>query len=349
MTFGGSPHSAEKVQHDINSILDAIAQMLSKVRLQQLAAEKKEAQQEPLQLKAELESHPLEVAEIEHFDEQRLLMGDDPKLLKPGPPYQLAAAPVRIQIGEVIVAGALEGDLREQLLQLSPEQVAYLRQVMEPPALPGEVEVIDGEIVDIEINGVPCFHHEPIQQLAPHLEQIPYGEAERLMGQEVSESSIAHPELLVESPVLVVDVLPDGQVEYDPRLGAQLEGLAQAAENREERTETVDEAVAELSPEERAAVATVRQFLALTRLQEFEGKHYRLKMAGNQLWVEAKDGRGEVLAVDGERAVSRLEAQDFQQFTVARELLINHSIQQTTAETKMHEVQSMKLASLEIE
>jgi Na+/phosphate symporter len=69
MTFGGSPHSAEKVQHDINSILDAIAQMLAKVRLQQLAEEEKEAQQEPLPRKAELESHPLEVAEIERFDE----------------------------------------------------------------------------------------------------------------------------------------------------------------------------------------------------------------------------------------------------------------------------------------
>jgi hypothetical protein len=230
---------------------------------------------------------------------------------------------VRIQIGEAVVAGALEGDLREQLLQLPPEQVAYLRQVMEPPALPGEVEVIDGEIVDVEIDGVPCFHHEPLKQLAPHLERIPYGEAERLMGQEVSESSIVHPELLVEPPVLMVEVLPDGQVEYDPRLGAQLEGLAQAAENRAERAESADEAVAELSPEERAAVETVQQFFALTGLQEFEGKHYRLKMAGNQLSVEAKDGRGEVLAVDGEKAVSQLEPQDFQQFDAARDLLMN--------------------------
>jgi hypothetical protein len=324
MTFGGSPHSAEKVQHDINSILDAIAQMLAKVRLQQLAEEEKEAQQEPLQLKTELESHPLEVAEVKRFDEQSLLAGNDSKLLKPGPPYQLAAAPVRIQIGEAVVAGALKGDLREQLLQLPPEQVAYLRQVMEPPALPGEVEVIEGEIVDIEIDGVSCFHHESIKQLIPYLERIPYGEAERLMGQEVSESSIANPELLVEPPVLVVEVLPDGQVEYDPRLGAQLEGLAQAAENREEGAETMDEAVAELSPEERAAVETVEQFFALTGLQEFEGQHYRLKMAGNQLSVEAKDGRGEVLAVDEEKAVSRLEVQDFQQFEVARELLTSH-------------------------
>jgi hypothetical protein len=324
MTFGGSPHSAEKVQHDINSILDAIAQMLAKVRLQQLAEEEKEAQQEPLQLKTELESHPLEVAEVKRFDEQSLLAGNDSKLLKPGPPYQLAAAPVRIQIGEAVVAGALEGDLREQLLQLPPEQVAYLRQVMEPPALPGEVEIIDGEIVDVEIDGVSYFHHEPIKQLAPHLEQILYGEAERLMGQELGESSITHPELLVDPPVLVVEVLPDGQVEYDPRLGAQLEGLAQATENREERAESADEAVAELSPEERSAVETVQQFFALTGLQAFEGQHYRLKMVGNQLSVETKDGRGEVLAVDGEKAISRLEPQDFQQFETARELLGSH-------------------------
>jgi hypothetical protein len=321
MTFGSSPHSAEKVQHDINAILDAIAQMLAKVRLQQLAAEEKEAQEEPLQLKAELESHPLEVAEIERFDEPPLLMGDDPKLLKPGPPYQLPVAPVRIQIGEAIVAGALKGDLREQLLQLPPEQIAYLRQVMEPPALPGEVEIIDGEIVDVEIDGVSYFHHEPLKQLAPHLERIPYGEAERLMGQELGESSIAHPELLVEPPVLVVEVLPDGQVEYDPRLGAQLEGLAQAAKHREEGAESADEVLAELSPEERAAVETVQQFFALTGLQEFEGTHYRLKILGNQLSVDAKDGRGELLAVDGEKAVSRLEVQDFQQFGLAKELL----------------------------
>ncbi len=335
MTFGGSPHSAEKVQHDINSILDAIAQMLAKVRLQQLAEEEQEVQQEPSPRKADLESHPLKVAEIERCDEHPLLTGDDPKLLKPGPPYQLAAALVRIQIGEAIVAGALEGDLREQLLQLPPEQIAYLRQVMESPALPGEVEVIDGEIVDVEIDGVPCFHHEPIKQLSPHLERIPYGEAERLIGQELGESSIAHPELLVEPPVLVVEVLPDGQVEYDPRLGAQLEGLAQAAENREERSESADEAAAELSPEERSAVATVQQFFALTGLQEFEGHHYRLKMARNQLSVEAKDGRGQVLAVDEEKAVSRLEVQDFQQFEVARELLGKHLQLPETSQSMM--------------
>ncbi len=231
---------------------------------------------------------------------------------------------MRIQIGDAIVAGALEGDLREQLSQLPPKQVAYLRQVVDPPSLPGEVEVIEGEIVDIEIGGVSCFHHEPPKQLSPHLERISYGEAERLIGQELGESSVTHPELLVEPPVLVVEVLPDGQVEYDPRLGEQIEGLAVAAENTEERAVPADEAAAEISSEMRSAIETVQQFFALTGLQEFEGKHYRLKMAGNQLSVTAKDGRGQVLAVDGEKVVSRLEAQDFQQFEAARELLGRH-------------------------
>ncbi|MEO0828421.1 MAG: hypothetical protein AAFY67_22740 [Cyanobacteria bacterium J06642_9] len=125
------------------------------------------------------------------------------------------------------------------------------------------------------------------------------------MGQKLGESSITHPELLVEPPVLVVKVLPDGQVGYDPRLGAQIEGLAQAAENAEEGAETAGEVVA--APEARAAVETVQQFFTLKGLQEFESQHYRLKMAGNQLSVEAKDGRGDVLAVDGEKTVSRLE------------------------------------------
>jgi hypothetical protein len=68
----------------------------------------------------------------------------------------------------------------------------------------------------------------------------------------------------------------------------------------------------------------VQQFFALTGLQEFEGQHYRLKMAGNQLSVEAKDGRGQMLTVDGEKAMSWLESQDLQQFEAARELLDGH-------------------------
>lgn len=49
-------------------------------------------------------------------------------------------------------------------------------------------------------------------------------------------------------------------------------------------------------------------------------------MAGNQLSVKVRDGRGEVLAVDGEKTVPQLEAQDFQQFEAARELLERHSL-----------------------
>ncbi len=80
MTFGGSPHSAEKVQHDINSILDAIAQMLAKVRLQELAEEEKLEQVPPL-----LEDHrrvdPSWVSITELDDEQKRLTGHDPRLL----------------------------------------------------------------------------------------------------------------------------------------------------------------------------------------------------------------------------------------------------------------------------
>ncbi|WP_017302367.1 hypothetical protein [Nodosilinea nodulosa] len=329
MTFCGSPHSAEKVQHDINSILDAIAQMLAKVRLQERAEEEKLEQAPPL-LEERPGVAPVWVSITDLDDEQKRLTGHDPRLLNPGPPPQLESVPVRIQIGDAIVAEALKGDLGEQLLQLPPEQAAYLRQVVELPELPGEVEVIDGEIVDIEIDGVPCFHHEPGKQLAPHLERILYGEAERLVGQELGESSVTHPELLVEPPVLVVEVLPDGQVEYDPRLGEQIEELALVAEAREERAESAGEVVAALSPEARSAVETVQQFFALTGLQEFEGQHYRLRMAGNHLSVIAKDGRGEVLAVDGEQVVSRLEPQDFQQFEVARDLLFDCSYKEQT-------------------
>lgn len=243
---------------------DANALLIARVKLQQL--EEQTAKLDPLQMKAELIDDPIFVGHAELIDEPGLLKGDDPKLLRPGPPEQIAGVPVRLQIGEAAIAGTLAGDLPEQLLQLPPERIAYLREVVETAATSGKLEVIEGELVDIEVDGQPCFHHEPPRQLPPH--------QERLIGQEN-------------------------------------EGARQAA----------DDTAVELSPEVRAAVETVQQFFALTGLQEFEGQHYRLKMAGSQLSVEAKDGRGEVLAVDGERVIARLEPQDFQRFEVARELL----------------------------
>jgi hypothetical protein len=266
MTFGGSPHSAEKVQHDVNSILDAIALLIARVKVQQLEAQA--TQLDPLQMKAELIDDPIFVGHAELLDEPGLLKGDDPKLLRAGPPEQIVGVPVRLQIGEAVIAGTLAGDLPEQLLQLPPEQIAYLREVVETAATSGEVEVIEGELVDIEVDGQPCFRHEPPRQLPPH--------QERLIGQE------------------------------DEALG-----------------ESADKTAVVLSPEVQSVAETVQQFFALTGLQEFEGQHYRLKMVGNQLSVEAKDGRGQVLAVDGEKGISRLDAQDFRQFETAREMLID--------------------------
>lgn len=71
--------------------------------------------------------------------------------------------------------------------------------------------------------------------------------------------------------MLVVKVLPDGQVEYAPRSGAQLKGEAQAVENSKELLESADEAVVALSPEERSVLATVQKFFALTGMRSLRG------------------------------------------------------------------------------
>jgi len=178
-------HNAEKVQSDINTFLEALTQFLSKIQYPINIPMQEEAPP-VLEMDAWLaEEEPF--TDIEIIPERNMLSGSNPPLLEgrepllvpgsPTPPQLEAGAEVHLQIeGTYIIA--LLPDLKSQLEQLSPEQLAMLTQAIERPALPSAEsgEVLDGELIDIEINDVQCFHQEQgqvtVNALLPDASQV---------------------------------------------------------------------------------------------------------------------------------------------------------------------------------
>jgi hypothetical protein len=178
-------HSAEKVQSDINTFLEALTQFLSKIQYPINIPTQQEAPP-VLEMDAWLaEEEPF--TDIEITPERNMLSGSNPPLLEgrepllvlgsPTPPQLEAGAEIHLQIeGTYIIA--LLPDLKSQLEQLSPEQLALLTQAIERPALQSTelIEVVDGELIDIEIDGVQCFHQEQgqvtVNALLPNASQV---------------------------------------------------------------------------------------------------------------------------------------------------------------------------------
>lgn len=193
--FPVSKHSAEKVQNDINTILFALAQFLSKVNLDY----KSQPVLPPIVMEAVLESEPIsgKIIDVEVIPELTALSGHHPDLLEgrdnlaiggnPTPPLLQSQTEVRLQIGDTYII-ALLPDLRLHLEQLPAEKVAALTGAIGGSA-ETPTEVIDGEIIDVTINGTSCFHQEPGQAtvniLLPakdlqQIEPVDSAEAERI-------------------------------------------------------------------------------------------------------------------------------------------------------------------------
>lgn len=170
--FGVSDHSADKVRHDINTILEAIARLLSKIEIP--PAEKPLP---PVQMRAELEQDdPGIVIDAEVIEEQSLLTGRDLDLLEGRDRNQLEATPppqllepgaqtkVQLQIGDTYIIALLPDGLRRQLEQLPSEQVEALRQALTQPV---SVEA-DGrlsQVINAKINGVQRLHQNAEGQI----------------------------------------------------------------------------------------------------------------------------------------------------------------------------------------
>ncbi|MDX2244972.1 MAG: hypothetical protein NW224_30215, partial [Leptolyngbyaceae cyanobacterium bins.302] len=164
--FGVSDHSADKVRHDINTILEAIARLLSKIEIP--PAEKPLP---PVQMRAELEQEdPGVVIDVEVIEEQNLLTGrdldllegrDHPSLKATQPPRFLepgTQADVQLQIGGTYIIALLPEGLRSQLEQLPPEQVEALQQALTQPASVKVDDRSSSQVIDVRINGVQRLH-----------------------------------------------------------------------------------------------------------------------------------------------------------------------------------------------
>ena len=164
--FGVSDHSADKVRHDINTILEAIARLLAKIEIP--PAEKPLP---PVQMRAELEQDdPDTLIDAEVIEEQKLLMGHNPDLLEGRDRLQLEATPppqllepeaqtqVQLQIGDTYIIALLPDGLRNQLEQLPPEQVETLRQALTKPAAAEAKGHTNTEVIDVRINGSQRLH-----------------------------------------------------------------------------------------------------------------------------------------------------------------------------------------------
>ncbi|HEY9644994.1 MAG TPA: hypothetical protein V6C88_01420, partial [Chroococcidiopsis sp.] len=80
----------------------------------------------------------------------------------------------------------------------------------------------------------------------------------------------------------------------------------------------------QLTHQDQAAIGTLKQIFERPELQNinvFEGRRFSVERVGDRISVCAKDGRGEILSIEGQHARSRLEPQDFAAFSNAQQLL----------------------------
>lgn len=174
MVFTVSEASAEKIERDISELYRALARLLN----QDIPEIPKPQPVLPsIEMQAELEEESfidgevLPELNVLTGTEQAQLIGGEPDLLRGVDPIAIEgndppllqaseAAEVRLQIGNTLIARPLLA-IPEALEALPPEKIAALRAAVERPVLPQQaavVEVVDGEILDVEVNGVQQFH-----------------------------------------------------------------------------------------------------------------------------------------------------------------------------------------------
>lgn len=331
MAFPVQPHSAEKVQHDINTILEAIARFLSKVR-----PHLPEASQEPLQIDAELEPDENLVIDAEVVPEIEALPYYNPGLLEGDAAYPQLAPEVRLQLNSLSMSVPLP-QLQQSLEQLSPERLALLAGAIASPALTSATDhedVIDAEVIDIEVDGMQCFHQEngrvtvnkllppeivqnnletqqiqdavitteigELQPQQPTTELRPAGEVESLTGQQLGDLSTLHNEVLHHAPSIRVERDQYGNIKGSTAIRAVVEPTEDEVEaDAEYRAEHP------LTPEAKAIVAQLRNHFEQTGEQELAGKRdYDIQTDGDHLLFIPRENPAETVTIQGDQATS---------------------------------------------
>ena len=344
--FPVSDHTAEKVQHDINAILNAIAQWLSKIKLE-LPKAKPEAELPPVQWNAELEQES--VIDLEVLPELQTLSGYDLERLEGNSPFLLA--PVQFQIGTTQIAGFLP-EIREQLEQLPPEQIAAFRQAIQQPT--GTKE--SGEAVDIQVEGVTVLHRNERGQMEvnelqplletdlsqakeaknvaylgapnqrtievqtisrefiadhpeyPHVKLRPVAEVEALTGQQTGDSSTIHDQVIQQAPSILMTVDDQGHV----KPGSYLREPVEATEDEVEASTETDQRQT-LIPEAIAVVERLKTHFAKTGSQELICSDYTFRSEGDRLHVIPNDNPEQVVTIQGDRIHPAVRSEQYQE------------------------------------
>ena len=330
MAFPVQPHSAEKVQHDINTILEAIIRFLSKIS----SPEPSEKLQEPIQTTAELEPEERLVIDAEIIPEVEALPYRNPEWLEGGRAYPELTPEVRLQLNSLYMAVPLP-ELQQSLEQLSPQRLAALAGAISSPALPPATE--NEDVIDIEVDGVQCFHQEKGQVIVnallpsdsleavqsasetqqnrdtemtteigelepsqPTTELRPVGEVESLIGQQLGDLSTVHNEVLHQAPSTRVERDQYGAIKGGTAIRAVVEPTEDEVEaDAEYRSEHP------LTPEARTIVTQLHDYFEQSGEQELTGKcDYNIQADGDRILFIPRDNPAEVITVQGDQAVS---------------------------------------------
>ncbi|MBE9011195.1 hypothetical protein IQ250_13350 [Pseudanabaenaceae cyanobacterium LEGE 13415] len=327
MAFPVQSHSAEKVQHDINTILEAIARFLSKIR----PPEVPEKSQESTQIDPNLDEPQLIDAEL--VSEMEALPYSDPKLLEGATTYPELVPEVRLQLNSLSMAVPLP-QLQQSLEQLSPDRIASLAGAISYPALPPATE--NEDVIDIEVNGVQCFHQEngqitvnnllPLntseeirstevqhvrdttittsigerQLQQPTIELRPVGEVESLIGQQLGDQSTLHHEVLQQAPAIRVERDQYGNIKGSTAIRSVVEPTEDEVEaDLEYRAEHP------LTPEATAIVAQIRDYFEKTGEQELTGRrHYDIYADDDRLLFIPRDNPADIITIQGDQVTS---------------------------------------------
>lgn len=329
MAFPVQPHSAEKVQHDINTILEAIARFLSKIRPPELPEES----DKPSQIGAGLEPNEPQLINAELVPEVEALPYADPALLESATAYPELVPEVRLHLNHLSMTVPFP-QLQQSLEQLSPDRLASLAGAISSPALPPATE--NEDVIDIEVDGVQCFHQEDghitvndllssnaskqirssevqhvrdttivtsigerqLQQ--PTIELRPVSEVESLIGQQLGDQSTLHHEVLQQAPSVRVERDQYGNIKGSTAIRAVVEPTEDEIE-----ADTEYRAEHPLTPEAKVIVAQLHQYFEQAGEQELAGRNdYGIQADGDCLLFIPRDNPAEAITIQGDQATS---------------------------------------------
>lgn len=321
MSFPAQPHSAEKIQHDINTILEAIARFLHNMGEPEVIHQPQP--EPPITMTAELENE--DYIDLEVLPERDALPYWDPKLLKGGDYLALSSQPiVQLQIGDTYIVAPI-AQLPQQLEQLPPQQLAALAGAIEYPALPpgdNNSEPTEGKgIIDLKINGSQCFYQNEegrtsvntlgsktvitelgeVQPQLPTVELRPAAEVESLTGMAVGDSSAIHSQVLHNAPAIRVDRDQFGQI----KVGAAMRAPVEVTEDSVEAQAEYEVEHQPLTPAAQEITTFLHHYFQQTGEKNLAGENdYDVQANGEKLLFIPRENPAEVVTVERDQAIS---------------------------------------------